>query len=222
MSSIPKLIHYCRFGYLSANELQNRCLKSWEKLLPEYTFQLWNEHNVPTDSDYLLSAIKNKKWANASNYMRARALYEQGGIYLDTDIEMLKSFDHLLNNEMFLGYEDDTYINNAVWGSIAQHAFSKLVMDNIEQDFDGTEEANLSSPQLITRLLQSDRTNKASIHLYPREFFYPIHWDKNIPELFTENTCCIHHWEGSWKEVSKNSFIKRFLRFAGIKPSAVQ
>lgn len=222
MSSIPKLIHYCRFGHLSANELQNKCLKSWEKLLPEYTFQLWNEYNVPTDSDYLLSAIKNKKWANASNYMRARVLYEQGGIYLDTDIEMLKSFDHLLNNEMFLGYEDDTYINNAVWGSIAQHAFSKLVMDNIEQDFDGTEEANLSSPQLITRLLQSDGTNKASIRLYPREYFYPIHWDKKIPELFTENTYCIHHWEGSWKEVHKNSFIKRLLKFAGIRSSAAQ
>lgn len=217
MSSIPKVIHYCRFGHLSTNELQNKCLKSWGKLLPEYTFQQWDEHNVPTDSEYLQSALKNKKWANASNYMRARALYEQGGIYLDTDIEMLRSFNHLLNNEMFLGYEDDTFINNAVWGSIAQHPFSKLVMESIEQDFDGTEEANLSSPQLITRLLQSDGTNKASIRLYPREYFYPIHWDKNIPEMFTDNTCCIHHWEGSWKKVSRVSFLERLLKFAGIK-----
>lgn len=104
---ITKRIHYCWFGGKPLNNLGKKCLKSWKKYLPDYEIVEWNESNFDLNCcRYVQEAAKEKKWAFVSDYARYKILYEQGGIYFDTDVEVLKSFDDILANGAFMGCEN--------------------------------------------------------------------------------------------------------------------
>ncbi len=227
MSIIPKTIHYCWF---SKNEMPlklQKYVEGWKNILPDYEFILWNEDNYDIQkNNYIKEAYNHKKWAFASDYVRLDALNQYGGIYLDTDIELLKSFNTLLKNEAFVAFESRYKVGSAVIGSTKQNPWLNCLL-NMYQDKnfinqDGTIDTTPNT-DLITNLMTKNWDLKLNNHLqeldyitvYPRDYFYPKHVTTKKLTL-TDNTYCIHHWENSWGENNPNNLktnIKKTMYF---------
>jgi len=199
---IPKTIHYCWFGKGELTSLSKQCIASWEKT--GYEIKRWDDTNIEFNS-YLKFCYDRGKYANMSNYYRMIALNDYGGIYLDTDVEVVKSINGILDNEMFLGWEDHEYINNAVFGSVKGHWFMEKCID--EFNFDGNEAANISSPIFITKMISNAYGVKINgelqvfndLTLYPKEYFYPYNWKEKFNiNCIGENTIMVHRWEKKW------------------------
>ena len=108
---MKKIIHYCWFGPKPLPKLAKKCIASWEKFLPDYEIKLWSENNVDlNECDFIKEAYEQKKWAFVADYVRTKALYEYGGIYMDTDMEITKPVDDLLTEDFVIGVEDSGYI----------------------------------------------------------------------------------------------------------------
>jgi len=179
--------------------------------MPDYKIMLWNEANSPMHLPYLQAALKYKKWANLSNFVRIYALYHYGGIYMDTDMEVLQSLEPFRKYGSFLGLElgekdpKDIVVNNAIFGAEKGHPFIKKCMDFYLKYFDGRDSALDSSPYLVTRLLKEEgmheygRQNIGGVELFPKEYFYPYHiTEKFHKDCVKANTYTIHHWGYSW------------------------
>ncbi|MGB4841165.1 MAG: glycosyltransferase [Saprospiraceae bacterium] len=216
---IPKIIHYCWFGPAPLPSQFKSYIIDWGEKMPEYQLILWDDKTLPFNIPYVKNAYKHKKWANLSNFIRLHALYQIGGIYLDTDIEVIKSFDQLLDYPCFIGLEEynpKTYIaNNAVIGAIQHHKFIKKCKDYLLLNFDGSEKAYLSSPILSTSVLRSYNIQdiehfNSDIKILPPEYFYPSTWQEPSKIKITTNTITIHHWSKTWidKNPPRNRFIK--------------
>ena len=132
---IPKIIHYCWFGRYPYPPLLEMCITSWKQHMPGYELLLWDEDRFDIDSSplFVQQAYKAGKFAFVSDYVRMYALFNHGGIYLDTDVEVVKSFDELLENDLFFGFENKHLINSGLGcGSIANHRFIKEIMGQYE------------------------------------------------------------------------------------------
>ena len=227
---IPKKIHYCWFGEAKFSELEKKCIESWRSFFPDWEIILWNEKNSPMDLPYMKNAYKNKKWANLSNLTRLYALIEYGGIYFDTDIEVVKKFDDILECNCFLGFQtktiNDNCVNDAVIGSNKKNVFIKELYDKILDSYDGTEEAYLSSPYITSMLLLNkglkEYKNQCidNVSLFTQDYFYPYSW--NEPFSFSsikQNTRTIHYWNLSWKDevseikvlTNENEYLKSII-----------
>ena len=128
---IPKIIHYCWFGGKELPNLAERCIASWKKQLPDYKIICWSEENFDIDNSvpYLKEAYSKKKFAFVSDYVRLYALYNYGGIYLDTDVEVIRDFSPLLNDKTILGYETDESISTAFIAGPPKTAWIKSLLD---------------------------------------------------------------------------------------------
>lgn len=224
MESIPKIIHYCWFGRGEKSEFIKKCINSWKKFLPNYEIKEWNEDNFDiTSNEYVYEAYKNKKYAFVSDYVRLKVLYEHGGIYFDTDIEVIKNFDNLINNRDIYCFEMD---NQIMTGVMISKINSPLILEYLNHYNDlkfKEENGNLNlQPNTIyfTELLKSKGLNldnkkqllEGYIEVYPNEYFCAYDM-KNSNFNVTENTFTIHHYKGSWisgKEKVKREF-KRFI-----------
>ncbi len=213
---IPKIIHYCWFGGGEIPDEYKRYIGEWKTLHPDWEFMLWNETNSPMDVAYMRSAKTAKNWANMSNFVRFFAVLNFGGIYLDTDMKVVKPLDSLLSNECFFGFEsgsiEDTefWVNNAVFGATPNHPFIQLCHDSILEKFDGLESANISAPQMVTKLLREEKgllkyglQELEGVKLYPVDFFYPIGYNDTFKlmdykKYVTDNTFAVHMWGRSW------------------------
>lgn len=121
---IPKIIHYCWFGDSEKPDLVKKCIESWKTFLPDYEIREWNNKDLENcNVQYVQDAIKEKKWAFVSDYFRLYALYNYGGIYLDSDNEIFKQLDKFLNLSFFSGYEICTKFSS----NISAHPFTALV-----------------------------------------------------------------------------------------------
>lgn len=214
MNTIPKVIHYCWFGGKEKPQLIKECMKSWKEKLPDYKIVEWNEKNFNIEEfDFSQKAYKAKKWAFVADYCRTWVLYNYGGIYLDTDMEALKSLDEFIENEAFAGIERDEIINAAILGAKAKNEFIKKVLDyyNNINFMDYAEDLErIAIPNIITKLAANEgyegnkkieNINKL-ITIYSKEYFYPKNhsWEK---AHITKNTYTIHHYEGSWRNKTK-------------------
>ena len=226
---IPKKIHYCWFGSNAPGDLNRRCIDSWHRVLPDYQIKLWDETNVPLDNAYARAAHAAGAWSRLSNYARLYALYSEGGIYLDTDVEVLKSFAPLLRHGCFAGFqqpeEQVDWVNSAVLGARAGHPFLSRCLQLTQSLFASTGQLP-RSPSVLTRVLKEAglRDYKlqevGGVALYPIEYFYPFPWHGAFsPECIKESTYCVHHWEGSWRKQeeerlrrSPRRILKRVLR----------
>lgn len=199
---IPKVIHYCWLGKNPLPPLVERCLETWHEKLPDYEIRRWDESNSDLDSDLVQSAVKNKLWAFAADYLRLKILYTHGGIYLDTDMEMVSVFtDEMLSSEVFLGYESDLYINGAVIGALPKSEFIKYCINEMELSFKNGGFETI--PKILTRVYKSGIY--PNVIAYPPVVFYPFNpYDENasIKQLMLcdvkKETVAIHHWYKSW------------------------
>jgi len=206
---IPKILHHCWFGDAELPELAISCLASWRWAMPDYRVMLWRDIDLP-DLPYVQTALKNRKFANVANYMRLCLLAEFGGVYMDTDVEAIRSFDSLLQDEMFLGWQQNGEINNAVIGAVPGHPLIQRGRDTLPEKHDGLEKANLSGPTLITDLVREhydiqpqmvhELSRFAGLTVYPDRYFYPYWWTEQYdPACLTDDTICVHHWAATWK-----------------------
>lgn len=204
---IPKIIHYVWVGGSAMGALEQRCLESWKKYFPDFEIKCWNESNIPNRIPYLKNAFTQKKWANISNFMRLYALKEEGGIYFDTDFEVVQKFDFLADIACFIGFEsrENLFVNNAIMGSEKNHSYIVDCFNKLISSFPGDEAANLSSPVLATEVLQSYgeltfSTRKLNnVTIFSHEYFSPYEYGDVL--MFTDikqNTYGIHHWKASW------------------------
>ena len=127
---IPKKIHYVWLGKGQKNERIKHCIESWKKYMPDYEIIEWNEDNFPMDyNDFFVKAYENRKWAFASDVVRLYALYTEGGIYMDTDVEVYKPLDEFLCEEGFTGFEDVHYPVTATMGCVKGNPVIKMMLD---------------------------------------------------------------------------------------------
>ena len=210
MNLMKKYIHYCWFGNKPLPKLANKCIKSWQKYLPDYEIIKWSEENVNLDEcPFIRGAYDNKKWAFVADYARTKALNEMGGIYFDTDMEVTKNIDEILEKGSFLGIEDTGNVNSAVWyekekgGYLSTELLKKY---RSFKSFDNENYASFSIPLLITEILKGIGfdNNKVGIqklphdiYVYPRDYFYPYSYGRDNND-FTDNTCMIHYFDASW------------------------
>ena len=207
---IPKKIHYCWIGGKPLPESAKKCIKSWKKFCPDYEIVEWNEKNYDfTKNQYMKDALEAKKWGFVPDYARLDIIYQHGGIYLDTDVEIIKSFDDLLSNKGFAGFESRDHVALGLgFGAEAGNPVIKKLMGSYEElsfrNADGT--LNLiASPALNTETLKRlGLTQPAqyqvlcdSFNIYPIEYFCPKSYDDGIIRK-TKNTYSIHHFDSSW------------------------
>lgn len=206
---IPKVIHYCWFGGNPLNKLGEKCLKSWKHFCPDYEIIRWDEQSFNLDEAplYVKQAYQAKKWAFVSDYVRLYALVNYGGVYMDTDVELLKPIDRFLVHRSFSGFEDDTHIPTGIMASEKQlPLFTKLLSYYDDAQFynkDGS--LNLTTNvQVITSILtkhgfipNGEFQEVLDFALYPKDYFCPVDYETN-KLLKTRNTVCIHWYAGSW------------------------
>lgn len=219
---IPKVIHYCWFGGNKKSSIIKKCIKSWREKLPDYELKEWNEKNFDINiNSFVKNAYHNKKWAFVSDYCRLWVLYNYGGIYLDTDMEVLKSINIFLDNDSFSGTEDGEHISFGIWGCKAEDQFIKEILDYYDNlNFNDYREDlfKLAIPIVITEIANKKGFIKTinhstyfgeNIKVYPKDVFYPKKHSWEEP-IITERTYTIHHYEGSWR--SKKQIIRSKIK----------
>lgn len=219
---IPRKIHYCWFGRGPLPELAVRCIESWHRFMPDYEYKLWNEDNFDVNCiPYTQEAYEAKKYAFVTDYVRLYALYTEGGIYMDTDVEVLKPYDDLLCLSAFTGYEGSKF-HPPVTGTMASEAggvWVKEQMDSYENahflQSDGHYDLTTNTVR-ITRIMKaggfiSDGKKQLykDMHIFPVDFFCPR---QTTGEFFlTDNTYCDHHFMGTWNDDKEKEFLIRLL-----------
>lgn len=227
-----KYIHYCWFGDAKLSRLAKKCMKSWKKYLPDYEIIFWNNDNVDFDAcPFVKEAYEQKKWAFVADYVRTKALYEYGGIYLDTDMKIIKDIKFLLKNPNFIGVEDSGAVAVGVWGvKEPGDKFVKELLDFYESQshFNSGNLYAYTIPVIITKILskygfQKNKKGKQvldnkKIYVYPREYFYPLSYNYHNND-FTKNTCMIHYYDASWTSKEERRTIW-LIRKVGPKMAA--
>ena len=205
---IPRTIHYCWFGGAAKSALNERCVDSWRRVMRGYTIKEWNETNAPLGAPYARAALARGLWSKLSNYIRLHALNEEGGIYFDTDVEVLKDFSPLLGEECFVGFQQQEegadWANNGVMGARRGHPFLEVCMRLTAEAF--VERGDfLRSPEVTTAVLKRwglrdyGLQEVGGVKVLPAEYFYPFPWYASFsPDCVKESTYCVHHWEASW------------------------
>ncbi|HAO07959.1 MAG TPA: glycosyl transferase [Chryseobacterium sp.] len=208
---IPKIIHYCWFGKGEKSPLIKRCIDSWKKFCPEYQIIEWNETNFDIHSSkYCKEAYENKMWAFVSDYARLKIIYENGGIYLDTDVELLRNLDFLLDDTFFCGFELNTAINTGIgFGAVINSKIAKKMLDEyggisfVEESgrFNKTPCTFYNSNALIKEgaVLNNTFQTREDFTIYPTDFFSPKSYETGIVKR-TSNTVSIHHFTSSWED----------------------
>lgn len=208
-SSVPKTIHYCWFGKKDFPELIRKCRLSWDRNLNDYEIIEWNENNFNLDKNrYVKEAYRTRNYAFVSDYVRAYVLYHFGGIYMDTDVEVLKPFDDLLHHESFWGFEEGGFVATSTIGCKKGNAFIKRFLDSYEDKSflktDGKADT-LTNVALVTGMLTEEgllQNGKYQIleevgAFYPQPFFSPYDYI-NCRNFTSEKTYTYHHFYKSW------------------------
>jgi len=225
---IPKKIHLCWFGKGEYPAEMLHCLQSISLHMPEYEIQIWNEENFDIETyRFAAEAYREKKYAFVSDVCRLHALNEQGGIYLDTDVEIVQNFDIFLSHQFFCGFESDRLLSTAVLGSvpnnpILQHLLAlyktkSFYRKHLYKKYYTTPNTITITQDFLQRGLQlvnqKQELETCGTVVYPQTFFSPKNWNTGAYAL-TTNTYAIHHFSGSWKEgKNRKDWIKRLFLF---------
>lgn len=207
--SIPKIIHYCWFGKKPKPELAQKCLKSWKKFCPDYEILEWNEDNfdVATAPQYVQQAYERGRWAFVSDYVRLKALVEMGGVYMDTDVEVIKPLDPYLEHEAFAGFENESSIQTGLLacenGFELFQTFLEYYSTAVFVHPDGTVDTT-TNVQILSEICKKHgfvpngkHQQVQGLTIYPKDVFCPVEYD-TMKLKKTRRTVTIHWFSGSW------------------------
>ena len=225
---IPKIIHYCWFGNNKKSKLTKKCIESWSKICPDFEIKEWNEDNFDVNiCEYTKQAYENKKWAFVSDYCRFYVLNKFGGIYLDTDVELLKSPEQFLSSP-FAGFEYASSVNTGlIMGCNAGDSLCAAMLREYNSDKFVTDDGELNLKTVcerVTEFLTKDglildgTTQKIGGYtIFDRTYFNPM--DMNTGKInISENTVSIHHYAASWcskKDLFRGKIYRTLYRCLG-------
>lgn len=224
-NNIPKIIHYCWFGKKEKPIMIKKCIKSWKENLSEYEIKEWNEDNFDINiNSFVRQAYEKGKFAFVSDYVRVFALYNYGGIYMDTDVEVYKSFDYeILNNDSFWGFEEKNFIATSTIGAKKGNKLIKKFIDSYEnRNFIGSdgEIDTLTNVFIVSNMLKElgiklDGTYQkidGIATIYPQQYFSPYDYI-NCYSKENNNTYTIHHFYKSWLplNIRIKGYIKKYI-----------
>lgn len=226
---IPKVIHYCWFGNGEMNVLHRRCVESWRKLCPDYEIRLWNESNSRIDNEYCRAAIKRKKWAFVADWVRFDVLHKHGGIYLDTDLELIRPLDGLLDQRACLAARESkrsiaTAFIACLPGDPVMAAARQLVLEDLVR-----RRLFATSPKIIKKAIEMVGPERCVV--LPPKSFYPFNpHERDNPQNarqfmysdVTEETIGVHHYrvnEASWADSRMRRGVLRVLKKMHIEPA---
>ena len=217
---IPKIIHYCWFGKKPKNDLIYKCIESWTEFCPDFEIREWNETNTnPYQSKFYKDAYRKKKYAYIADCVRVQAIYEYGGIYLDTDMLLLKPIDDLISYDFFAGYEVEGRPAYGFFGAIPGHRFLKHMIA-----FYKTTEFNEFSLPVITHTFK-DKINTKTITeneiIFSPKYFYPLPYEQRADDyknFINHDSYAVHLWDHSWnkKEEKRFWFLLKGLKTVSI------
>lgn len=232
---IPKVIHYCWFGGKPLPELAIKCINSWKKYCPDYEIKEWNENNFDICMcDYTKEAYKNEKWAFVSDYARFWILYNYGGIYFDTDVELLAHIDDLVEKGPFMGVEKPITYNEitkkyrlSVAPGLGLAAYPNMDLYNqiIEQyhelsfvDKNGRL-IQTTVVEIVSKILEKYQMIKIDdvrfliedVYIYKKDVFCPLDYFSGVLEI-TESTRSIHHYTASWQSEEEKRNVEIFIK----------
>lgn len=235
--AIPKIIHYCWFGHNPKPKLALKCMKSWKKYCPDYEIIEWNEDNFDISSCplYVRQAYEVKKWSFVTDYVRLKVVYEHGGIYLDTDVELKKSLDSLLDYAAYFGFEDGVCIATGLgFGAIKGHGILKEMMNDYEKITfileDGTYNwqtcPKINTDVFLKHGLKQDNSFQVldnGVLVLPTEYLGPMEYESRRLNI-TPKTISVHWYSSQWltgtqirnrarvaRQIRRNDAIHRLL-----------
>lgn len=233
---IPKVIHYCWFGRNPLPELALKCIKSWENYLPDYEIREWNEGNFDINMiPYTKQAYAAKKYAFVSDYARFFILYQYGGLYFDTDVEVIRPIDDIIAKGPFMGCETEVNLSAEAGsnnfptvapglglGCNSGLGLYKEILDLYQNLQFINSDGNLNLKTIVEYTTEflcqyglkntNDIQQCGEILVYPKEWFCPMSPDGEMN--LTDNSRLIHHYAGSWLPL-KSKIKKRIIRFLG-------
>lgn len=225
---IPKIIHYCWFGKGEKPKLAQKCIKSWYDLCPDYEIIEWNEDNFEIGKyPYAKFCYDTKRWAFLSDFVRLLVVYENGGIYFDTDVELIKRPDDLLKYESFFGFENNDFVATGLGfgGEVHNKAVGAMLKQYLDMKSNSNGEFEIiGCPNLNTKALlpfglvtNGKRQSIECAEIFPIDFFNPF--DDATGRLnITENTYSINRYGKSWmdkKKVLRSRLTRPFHRIFG-------
>ena len=223
-TEIPHVIHYCWFGGNPLGDDEQRCISSWQEHLPNYEIKRWDESNFDVRCcTYVSEAYDSGKWAFVSDYARFKILYEEGGLYFDTDVELIRSIDDIVEAGPFMGCEADKFdmpgvdhgehlpmVNPGLGlGAYPGSDLYREVLDSYEGSHFFHSDGSTDLTTVVVRVTSilakhglrqlNGVQNVDGVSVYPAEFFNPKdYWTGDV--VLTENTRSIHHYKASWHD----------------------
>lgn len=226
---IPKTIHYCWFGGNPLPPLAKKCIKSWKKYCPDYEIIEWNEDNFDISSSplYVRQAYEAKKWAFVTDYVRLYAMTRYGGVYMDTDVELVSSLNDFLIHEAFSGFEDDQNVQTGIMACEKNFKlfisfldyYNDAVFVNADGSLNYTTNVKVMTDACVKRglLLNGKLQNVEGFVLYPKDYFCPVCYETGQLKK-TMNTVAIHWFSASWyDQKQKDDRIRRKKELKRIK-----
>lgn len=206
---IPKIIHYCWFGPKPIPELEQKCMESWNKYFPGYKLMFWNEQTFDIENySFAKQAYEKGYYAFVSDFVRAHVLKQYGGVYLDTDLEVLSNYTGLFEGkDVVLGFETKSFVGTAMMAAVPDHRiFNEFVEYYKNLSFIGSngDVQIIANPSILAGILidygislNGEQQSVEGVKVYERELFFP----KKIEDgkfRIVDKTVTIHHFEGSW------------------------
>ncbi len=219
---IPKIAHYIWLGGNKKPENFNVCRESWERFLTAkdgWQIKEWTEENLPMEAlpEYFHKAIRERKWAFASDVARTHILLNEGGVYLDTDILLYKSLDSILHYDFFAGHEDENSINGAIFGAVKGNFIVREMYDYYQSNTE-IRAIPIIMTEIIGKLKAKGELDE-NTYIAQVEVFYSYPMDRPIDPLkwkAPKDALAIHLWDYSWQSDAKKN-LKRIPGFGSIK-----
>lgn len=217
-NKIPKVIHYIWVGGKDKPKDIKKCMKSWEKHLDGYEIKEWNESNFDINSHpFCKAAYDAKKWAFVSDYIRAYIIYNEGGIYLDTDVILLDNFDKFLKNRAFVGFENPDHPFTAVFGAEKNHPFVKEILDYYDEIKDYSFDFEANNTISVSDILIKDFGAVANNKYQELKEDIAVYPDNVLCNPSKESTS-IHIFTGTWLD-NKKSIKYKLVKFFKLRIS---
>lgn len=222
--SIPKIIHYCWFGNSEMPSLAKKCIKSWKKYCPDYQIRCWNEQNFDLSQNrYVREAYAAKKWAFVSDYVRLKVVHTYGGVYLDTDVELIRPLDALVETGAYMGFDEKGIVatglgfaaeagNEIIGAFLEDYNDISFTLPDGSYDLTPCPDRNTKTLERLGMDMKNTDQTFCGMRFLPREYLCPMEYYTG-KKMITEHTYSIHHYSASWTSntTKRTTRIKRLI-----------